>query len=316
MITVRALPGVRRTAVAAVAALSLAGPAACSASGSSSSAVPGGGSSSTSAAGALAAAPVAAALPAGSTMEKIKKRGYLIVGGSLDAPLLSQQNPGTGQVEGLDADFGKALATYIIGKPKVKIVNSATETREALLSNGTVDVVFQTYSITPARAKQVAFAGPYYSSGLVIATRKGETAITKPADLAGKTVIAGANTPAIPAIQKAAPSAKIVTFGSDPECVQALKQGRGQAYVQDQAVLLATAKQDPTIQIQGQPFTTDPYGIGIKHDDTQFKQFVNDWLKRIEGDGVWQGIWKNSIGTVTQGDAPTPPVIGSAPGSE
>lgn len=313
MITVRSLPGVRRAAVAAVAALSLAGLAACSGGGSS-AAVPGG--SAPKPDGALASAPVAAALPAGSTMEKIKKRGYLIVGGSLDAPLLSQQNPSTGQVEGLDADFGKALATYIIGKPKVKIVNSASETREALLSNGTVDVVFQTYTITPERAKQVAFAGPYYSSGLVIAVKKGETAITKPADLAGKTVIAGANTPAIPAIKKAAPDAKIVTFGSDPECVQALKQGRGQAYVQDQAVLLATAKQDPSVQIQGQPFTTDPYGIGIRHDDTQFKQFVNDWLKRIEGDGLWQGIWKHSIGTVVQGDAPTPPALGSAPGSE
>jgi glutamate transport system substrate-binding protein len=309
----------RRTAVmTAAAALSLSALAACSDSGSSSSAVPGGGGK---AGGGktddlIASAPVATDIPAGSTMEKIKKRGELIVGGSLDAPLLSQQNPSTGQVEGLDADFGKLLAKYIIGKPKVKIVNSATETREALLSNGTVDVVFQTYSITPARAKQVAFAGPYYSSGLVIATKKGETGITNPADLNGKTVIAGANTPAIPAIKAAAPKAKIVTFGSDPECVEALKQGRGDAYVQDQAVLIATAKQDPSIEIKGQPFTTDPYGIGLKHGDAQMKAFVNDWLKKIEASGLWAKVWQNSIGTVVSGSAPTPPAIGSAQGSE
>lgn len=298
---------------AAVTAVALIGLAACSDNGKSSSAVPGAPGASKS--DLTASAPVATTIPAGSTMEKIKKRGYLIVGGSLDAPLLSQQNPGTGQVEGLDADFGKLLAKYIIGEPKVKMVNAASETREALLSNGTVDVVLQTYSITPERARQVAFAGPYFSSGLVIATKKGAAGITAPADLNGKTVIAGANTPAIPAIKKAAPKAKILTFASDPECVQALKQGRGQAYVQDQAVLLATAKQDPQVQIQGQPFTKDPYGIGLKHGDTAMKTFVNDWLKTIEGSGLWAKTWKNSIGTVVQGDAPQPPALGSAPGS-
>ncbi|WP_433337655.1 glutamate ABC transporter substrate-binding protein [Spirillospora sp. CA-294931] len=302
------------TTAAAVAVLSMTALAGCSGGDDASSAVPGAGGAKKQ--DLTASAPTAATLPAGSTMEKIKKRGVLRVGGSLDAPLLSQQNPATKEVEGLDADFGRLLAKYIIGAPKVKIVNSASETREALLANGTVDVVFQTYTITPERAKQVAFAGPYYSSGLVIATKKGESGIAKPEDLKGKTVIAGANTPAIPAIKKAAPDAKIVTFGSDPECVQALKQGRGQAYVQDQALLLATAKQDPSVQIQGQPFTTDPYGIGLKHGDAQMKAFVNDWLKNIQASGLWSKVWKNSIGTVVQGEAPAPPAIGSAPGSE
>jgi ABC-type amino acid transport substrate-binding protein len=282
---------------------------------SSSPAVPGAAASPAS--DVLAKAPVATAaeiLP-GSTMEKIKQRGELLVGGSLDAPLLSQQNPATGEMEGFDADMGKALAKYILGEPKVKIVNSASETREALLANGTVDVVFQTYTITEERAKQVAFAGPYYTSGLTIAVKKGTTGITKPEDLNGKKVLAGANTPAIPAIKKLAPQAEIITFGSDPECIQALKQDRGVAYVQDETILIADAKKDPSIEIVTQPFTTDPYGIGLKHGDDQFKKFVNDWLKKMQDAGAWQGIWKNSIGTVVAGDAPQPPQIGSVPGS-
>ncbi len=279
----------------------------------SSSAVPG----ESKSADLLAEAPIAAAadiLP-GSTMEKIKQRGELIVGGSLDAPLLSQQNPATGEVEGFDADMGKALAKYIIGEPKVKIVNSASETREALLANGTVDVVFQTYTITPERAEQVAFAGPYYTSGLTIAVKKGTTGITKPEDLNGKKVLAGANTPAIPAIKKLAPQAEIITFGSDPECMQALKQDRGVAYVQDETLLVANAQKDPSIEIVTKPFTADPYGIGLKHGDEQFKTFVNAWLKKTQDAGVWQRIWKYSIGTVVTGDAPAPPQIGSVPGS-
>ncbi|MEV0233063.1 glutamate ABC transporter substrate-binding protein [Nonomuraea sp. NPDC050786] len=297
----------------AVAAISLLGLAACGES--SSPAVPG--ESSQKGGDVLAKAPVAAAadiLP-GSTMEKIKQRGELLVGGSLDAPLLSQQNPVTGQVEGFDADMGKALAKYILGEPKVKIVNSASETREALLANGTVDVVFQTYTITEERAKQVAFAGPYYTSGLTIAVKKGTSGITKPEDLNGKKVLAGANTPAIPAIKKMAPQAEIITFGSDPECIQALKQDRGVAYVQDETLLIADAQKDPSIQIVTKPFTVDPYGIGLKHGDDQFKKFVNDWLKKTQDAGVWQEIWKKSIGTVVTGEPPQPPQIGSVPGS-
>ncbi|MCG5212022.1 glutamate ABC transporter substrate-binding protein [Streptosporangium sp. KLBMP 9127] len=298
--------------VAALAALTMVGLSACGGTDSGSPAVPGESKKSDVISGVPVAA-VADILP-GSTMEKIKQRGELIVGGSLDAPLLSQQNPVSGEIEGFDADMGKALAKYIIGEPKVKIVNSASETREALLANGTVDVVFQTYTITPERAKQVAFAGPYYSSGLTLAVRKGTTGIAKPEDLNGKTVIAGANTPAIPAIEKLAPKAKIVTFGSDPECMQALKQERGDVYVQDETLLIANAQKDPSVQLVGKPFTTDPYGIGLKHGDEDFKKFVNGWLTKIQGDGNWQKIWKNSIGTIVPGEA-TPPEIGSVPGS-
>ncbi|SEG28609.1 glutamate transport system substrate-binding protein [Nonomuraea solani] len=297
----------------AVAAVSLLALTACGEA--SSPAVPG--ASQSSGPDVLAKAPVATAaeiLP-GSTMEKIKQRGELLVGGSLDAPLLSQQNPVTGQVEGFDAEMGKALAKYILGEPKVKIVNSASETREALLANGTVDVVFQTYTITEERAKQVAFAGPYYTSGLSIAVKKGTTGIAKPEDLNGKKVLAGANTPAIPAIKKLAPQAEILTFGSDPECIQALKQDRGVAYVQDETILIADAKKDPSIEIVTKPFTEDPYGIGLKHGDDQMKKFVNDWLKKTQDAGVWQDIWKKSIGTVVAGEAPVPPRIGSVPGS-
>ncbi|PRY36406.1 glutamate ABC transporter substrate-binding protein [Umezawaea tangerina] len=263
----------------------------------------------------VAKAPVAADLPAGSTMARIRQRGELLVGGSLDAPLLSQQDPGTGRLTGFDADLGKLLAKYILGEPKTRLVTATSETREPLLANGTVDVVLQTYTITPQRAERVAFAGPYYSSGQAIAVRRGTGGIAKPADLAGHKVIAGANTPSIAAVKAAAPTAEIVEFGSDPECLTALRQGRGEAYVQDQALLIADAAQDKDLQLVGEPFTTDPYGIGLKHGDDQFKQFVNDWLREIQKSGLWQDVWRGSIGTVVAGDPPAPPVIGSAQGS-
>lgn len=245
----------------------------------------------------------------GSAVDKIRKRGVLKIGGSQDAPLLSQLDPVSGKLTGFDAELGRLLANYILGAQKTELVTATSETREPLLSNGTVDVIIQTYTITPARRERVSFAGPYYQSGQAIAVKKGSSGISKPADLAGKTVIAGANTPAIAAIREAAPNAKIVEFSSDPECVTALKQGRGDAYVQDQAILVADASKDAELQLVGEPFTVDPYGIGIKHGDDEFTRFVNDWLREIQKTGLWQEAWQKSIGTVVRGAPPAPPAI-------
>jgi len=306
----------RKSAVAGVllAAVTLA-VTACSGN----TALPGSGSSSTASGDSvLAGAPVAKAdlILSGSTMEKIKKRGKLIVAEALDAPLLSQQDPTDPEkVNGFDAELAKLLAIYIIGKPNVEIVPPASETREAMLQNDTVDVVFNTYTITEERAKQVAFAGPYFESGLAVAVKSDNKDIKSEKDLDGKNVIVGANTPAVTEVPKIAPKATVTAFGTDPAAVQALIQGRGDAYVQDYTLLASDAASEKQIKVVGQPFTKEPYGIGLKHGDDDFKKFVNEWLKTIQKDGQWGKAWKTTLGTVTDSDIPTPPEIGSVPGS-
>ncbi|MDN4598888.1 glutamate ABC transporter substrate-binding protein [Leifsonia virtsii] len=286
---------------------------------SGNTALPGSDASSTASGDSvLAGAPVAKAdlILSGSTMEKIKKRGKLIVAEALDAPLLSQQDPtDPSKVTGFDAELAKLLATYIIGKPNVEIVPPASETREAMLQNDTVDVVFNTYTITEERAKQVDFAGPYFESGLAVAVKSDNKDIKSYKDLDGKNVIVGANTPAVTEVPKIAPKATVTAFGTDPAAVQALIQGRGDAYVQDYTLLASDAASEKQIKVVGQPFTKEPYGIGLKHGDDDFKKFVNEWLKTIQKDGQWGKAWKTTLGTVTDSSVPTPPEIGSVPGS-
>ena len=251
-----------------------------------------------------------------STMERIKERGTLVVGEALDAPLLSQQDPSDpDDVQGFDASLAKLLAIYILGEPNVEIVPPASETREALLQNGTVDVVFNTYTITEERAEQVSFAGPYLESGLAVAVRADDDEIEGIDDLGGKDVIVGANTPAVTAVPEEQPTATVISFATDPQAVQALKQGRGDAYVQDFTLLASNAASDDSIKVVGQPFTTEAYGIGLAHDDEDFKEFVNDWLVTIEEDGTWATVWDETLGSAVESETPEAPEIGSVPGS-
>ena len=303
-------------AVVAVAALALTS---CSAETSSN--VPGSSDAAaetTDVQAMLASAPVAddSLFTPGSTMEKIRDRGTLIVGEALDAPLLSQQDPtNPDSVTGIDAYLAQLLSVYIFGKPSVEIVPPASETREALLQNGTVDVVFNTYTITEERAQQISFAGPYFSSGLAVAVKSDNTDISGIKDLGGKTVIVGSNTPAVLAVPEEQPTAKIVDFATDPQAVQALLQGRGDAYVQDYTLLASNAAANSDLKVVGQPFTSEPYGIGLCLNDKEFKDFINNWLLKIQEGGQWGQAWTYSLGTVVESEIPTPPVIGSVPGS-
>ena len=275
------------------------------------------GDSGSEATGIFADAPVAESLPEGSTMAKIKEKGELVVAAALDAPLLSQQDPtDPDKVEGFDITLAKLLATYIIGEPKVKIVPPASQTREAMLQNETVDVVFNTYTITEERAQQIQFAGPYFLSGLAIAVPKGNPdGIDSIDDLAGKQVIVGANTPAVDYVKQEVPDADLVTFDTDPQAIQALAQGRGVAYVQDYLLLATDAATNDDIELATGALTAEPYGIGLPPNDPDFKAFVNDWLEKIDDGGQLAQAFEDSIGKVTGQEAPAAPEIGSVPGS-
>jgi glutamate transport system substrate-binding protein len=222
----------------------------------------------------------------------------------------------TGKTTGFDAGLAAMLAKYITGQPKVRLMQVQVANREALLQNGAVDTVLATYTITPARAQKVGFAGPYYSSGDAILVKKDDNAIDKAADLDGKTVCTESSSTAAQDIKQFAPSAKLVLFDTNAECVQAVEQGRADAYVLDQALLLGNAYREPNkVKVVGQPFTAEPYGIGVPSNHPEMKTFVNDWLKKIEADGEWAELWQATVGATLRGTAPTPPAIGSVPGS-
>src|SRR6476660_2642625 len=265
----------------------------------------------------IAASPKAddATVQANAWAKAIKYRGVLRTGGSETGQLFSLLNPETGKVVGFDAGLSQMLAQYILGEPNTELTVTTVDTRETLIQNGTVDGVFATYSITPARAEKIAFAGPYLISGAAIMVAADNTDISSVDDLAGKTVTTQTNSTSLTALQDQVPTATLQPYTNDAECLAALTQGRADASVIDQSILISDAIGNPAVKVVGEPFTVDPYGIGITKDDPSAKEFVNAWLKTIEADGSWAALWKATIGTVVEGEAPAPPEIGSVPGS-
>jgi glutamate transport system substrate-binding protein len=302
-----------------VAALAVAGPAGLTGCGNDTSALSGNQTDVSGYDQIIADGPVAddAAIQASPWAAKVKEAGSLKMGGSDAGPLFSMKDPATGKLTGFDAGLAQLLSHYITGKADgpIALTISTVDTRETLVQNGTVDVVVATYSITPERAKKVAFAGPYYRSGDAVMIKTDTTGIEGVQDLDGKKVATQQGSTAADRIAKVAPGAEVSLFPDDAQCLAALKTDRVDAYVLDQSILISNASTDETLKVVGEPFSDDYYGIGLTREDPTAKQFVDQFLTTIFENGAWLKMWQATIGTVVKGEQPTPPEIGSAPGS-
>lgn len=262
----------------------------------------------------IAAAPVGKDLPSSPTLTAIKNAGSLKYGGNADSPLFSQLNPATGKYEGFEAGLAYMFAKYVLGKPDISFTAVDPANREALIQNGTVQFVEATYAITPQRAELVNFAGPTYNSGDGILVLSSNNTIKSVSDLNGKTV---ATTPGVGVndVEKAAPQAKVTTFSTPAELVDAVLQGRVDAMTLNMPSLLAAVSQNKgkVKIVSSTPFTHLSFGIGLPKTDPTLKTVVNKWLVTIEKDGEYAKLWKATVGNLAP--VPTPPAIGSAAGS-
>ena len=262
----------------------------------------------------VAQGPVAdAATIASSTWaSKIKQAGTLRLGGTQTSNLFSLLNEKDGKARGFDAGLAQMIARYILGDgAKTQFTQVTSSTREQVLINDQVDMVLATYSITPARAEKISFAGPYYTSQAGVLVKANNTAIKSYNDLAGKKVAtqAGSTGPAI--LAQFAPKAIVQEFQTHQEALDALRQGRVDAYVTDYTLLLNALSQGTgDAKLAGEPFgAKDPYGIGLPK-GSDGVAFVNAFLKKVEADGTWAKLWTISIGERTGSkDVPTPPAL-------
>ena len=109
------------------------------------------------------------------------------------------------------------------------------------------------------------------------------------------------------------PEAEFFLFKTDEEARQALQQGRVDAYVIDNNMQQSALGREPgKYKIAGKPFgSKEPCGIGLPL-ESDGGALVNDFLKKIEGDGTWTELWQICIGDRT-GDTNVPelPEIGA-----
>ncbi len=245
---------------------------------------------------------------AGTTMAKIADRGTITIGTKFDQPLFGLRGP-SGEPEGFDVEIGKIIAGQLGIEPdKIKWVEAVSANREPFIENDKVDIVVATYTINDDRKQVVDFAGPYFSAGQTILVKEDNSDINGPDDLAGKTVCSVEGSTPAANIEEQYPDAKLELTDAYSNCLEPLRNDQVDAITTDNVILAGFVDQNEgEFKLVGEPFTEEPYGIGLKKGDDDFRTFINDVLEESYDNGAWDKAWEDTAGKVL--DTPEPPAV-------
>jgi glutamate transport system substrate-binding protein len=249
--------------------------------------------------------------PAGSTMARLAEAGTITIGTKFDQPGFGLANP-QGVPEGFDVEVAKIVAGGLgIAPEDIEWKETVSANRESFIQNGDVDIVVATYTINDARKQLIDFAGPYYVAGQDIMVATGNPlGIEGPDDLAGKRVCSVEGSTPAQNIRDNYPEAQLTLFDVYSKCADALRNGQVDAVTTDNVILTGLVQGGQgAFELVGNPFTEEPYGIGLKKGDDDFRGFINDTLDQSFQDGSWAAAWDRTAGAITGEPAPQPPTI-------
>ena len=222
----------------------------------------------------------------------------LRIGVKADQPGLGQRLPG-GRFAGFDVDVARYVAARLGVRPDhITFVPVTSATREAVLENGSVDMVIATYSITPERETKVTFGGPYYVAHQDTMVRADDTAIRSVHDLKGKRLCAVTGSNSWKRVtQELDITATLTPAASYSECVAMLLDRKVDAISTDDLILAGYAARSSTaVRIVNAPFSYERYGIGIRKGDLSGCEAVNKAVSQMYLDGTAAALLQKWFG--------------------
>ena len=186
-----------------------------------------------------------------------------------------------GNNEGYDVQVARRFASLAFGnKKKVDFTCVTTPSRIPTLMSGRVDIIVSTLTWTAARAEQIDFSIPYYSAvGRLLVPNNSSLGI---ASLGGKTIVTTRGAIYATWTSNCFKNSTLLQVDSPALAVAAVKDGRADTFMFDDAFLLGVATQDATLRLTGDKFLNVPWGIGIRKGDVAMSRWVNAALRYMK----------------------------------
>src|SRR5947209_7100787 len=237
-------------------------------------------------------AQAASALPPLPT--EVKDRGRWNIGIKCDSPPFGYIDV-QGKHAGFDVEIAKWFSRFAFGKSnRVSFTCVTTPAREPALTTGRVDLVIATFTYTPDRDTRIDFSRAYYKATGRLLVRN-DSPIKSLADLDGKTVATTSGSIYDRWIHNCFKDTKLVVTDSFTNALLAFRDGRADALMWDDTVLLGIATTDPSLKLTNDTFLALPYGIGIKQGNTAMTKWVNSRLEIMRKRDTFIKILKNNV---------------------
>lgn len=227
-----------------------------------------------------------------STIQRIRERNNtLIAGVKYDFDPFGYIDS-SGDIVGFDVDLVRALAE--LWGVKVEFVPVTSANRIQFLATGVVDLVAASMTHTKEREAEVDFSQTYFLDGQSLLVGR-KSLITDTAGLDGKTVAAIQGSTSLDNLRALATKnnikLSILPFQEYPPALAALKAGQVDALTSDRTFLLRAAQKNPDLHLIGEPFSSEPYGLGVPLGDSYFRNLVNFTLQTLKANGKYDQIY-------------------------
>ncbi len=217
-----------------------------------------------------------------------QKSNKLVIGIDDSFPPLGFRDENN-NIVGFDIDLAKAVGEKLGMEVEFKVID--WDTKEELVNNGQIDVIWNGYTITETRKEKVEFTKPYIANAQIVVVNAASSYETL-ADLAGKVVAAQTGSSAVNAIKANTEFHNSIekTFKGYTENVSALedlKLNRIDALVVDLVVAeyYISLDKNNSFKILGETLNPEEYGIGVAKGNTELCSKIQKALDELIADG-------------------------------
>jgi len=239
----------------------------------------------------------------GTPMAEFQEKGEVTIGVKFDVPPFGFENPQSGEVEGFDVDMGNYIADKL--GVEANFIEAISDNRIPFLADGTADLILSTMTITTDRDTEIDFSRPYYVARGRILVPEGSD-IAGVDDLWGTRVCTALGSTYEATLAEQAPDAELDLVDAYSECLEKIQNESVDAVSTDDVILTGMIIQDESLQLVGEPLTTEPYGVGIAEGETELAEFLDATVEESFEDGTWDELYEEWVGQFTGEEAEHP----------
>ena len=239
----------------------------------------------------------------GTPMAEFQEEGEVTIGVKFDVPPFGFENPQSGEVEGFDVDMGNYIADKL--GVEANFIEAISDNRIPFLADGTADLILSTMTITTDRDAEIDFSRPYYVARGRILVPEGSD-IAGVDDLGGTRVCTALGSTYEATLTEQAPDAELDLVDAYSECLEKIQNESVDAVSTDDVILTGMIIQDESLQLVGEPLTTEPYGVGIAEGETELAEFLDATVEESFEDGTWDELYEEWVGQFTGEEAEHP----------
>jgi polar amino acid transport system substrate-binding protein len=200
-----------------------------------------------------------------------------------------------GRNAGFDVEIARWFSRYAFGRVnRVSFTCAPTPAREPLLTTGRVDLVISTFTYTQDRDTRIDFSRAYYkATGRLLVAN--DSPVQSLSNLAGRTVATTTGSIYDRWMRRCFTSTTPIVTDSFTNALLAFRQGRADALMWDDSVLVGIATQEGQYKLTNDTFLALPYGIGIRQGNTAMKRWVDSRLEIMRRKDIFMRLLRNNV---------------------